>query len=199
MKQKKEKLLLVVGGPGSSGSSTISKMLAKHFGLPRIYAGDLFRKRAKQQDIDSFEEFLQEISHGGNSLDLEIDKLLFEYAKEGNVLIESKIFGALAKREGIDCTATIWLDSDLDTRVKRRLQKEGIKGIRAFFKKSRIRRDLKKRYVIDKEKYTRLYNIRYDAPYLYYDIVLDTSKLNEEETFNLILRELENGRYITKQ
>lgn len=193
MKQKREKLLFVVGGPGGSGSSTISKMLAEHFNIPRIYAGDLFREKAKQEDIDSFEEFLQEISNGGNSLDLEIDALLFEYAKKGNVLIESKVFAALAKKKGIKVTASIWLESDLKTRVRRKIQKEKRKGL---FKKFKARRDLKKRYGIDKEKYARLYNVRYDLPHLYYDIVLDTSKLDEVETFNLILEKLKDGQYI---
>jgi len=196
MKQKRKKILLVVGGPGGSGSSTISGMLSKHFSIPRIYAGDLFREKAKEEDFESFEDFLQEISEGGNSLDLEIDNLLMEYAKVGNVLIESKIFGALAKIKKIPCTASIWLESNLKTRVGRQLLKEDIKGIQKFWKRIQIRGRLKRRYRIDKEKYQRLYKIRYDKPSEYYDIVLDTSKLNEVETFNLILKKLEDGQYL---
>lgn len=196
MKQKKEKILLVVGGPGGSGSSTISEMLAKHFSIPRIYAGDLFREKAKEEDFESFEEFLQEISEGGNSLDLEIDNLLLEYSKIGNILIESKIFGALAKVRNIPCTATIWLDCEIQKRVDRQISKEGITGIAKIWKRFAIRRKLEKRYRIDKEKYQRLYKIRYDRPSDYYDIVLDTSNLDEVETFKLILKKLEDGRYI---
>lgn len=198
MRQKKEKLLFVVGGPGGSGCSTISKMLSKHFSLSRIYAGDLFRKRAKEEDFESFEEFLQQISKGGNTLDLEIDSLLVEYAKKGNVIIESKIFGALAKLQGIKCTASIWLDADINTRAKRHLGKENVKGIKKFFRKCEIQHSLRKRYRIDREKYMRLYKVEYNKPEKYYDIVLDTSKLNETETFNLILKKLEDGRYIKK-
>ena len=196
MKQKREKILLVVGGPGGSGSSTISKMLAEHFSVPRIYAGDLYREKAKEEDFESFEEFLQDISDGGNSLDLEIDNLLMEYARIGNVLIESKIFGILAKIKNIPCTATVWLDCDLKTRVERKLLKENITGVKKFWKRFQIRNDLKRRYRIDREKYQRLYKIRYDKPSQYYDIVLDTTKLDEIETFNFILKELEDGRYL---
>ncbi len=195
MKQKSNSILLIVGGPGGSGSSTISEMLSKHFAIPRIYAGDLFRKEAKKEDIESFEEFLEDISEGGNSLDLEIDSLLREYAKRGNVLIESKVFGAIAKIEGIEHTASIWLDCDLDTRVRRHLSKEKKKSWNPF-RKFLLRRDLKKRYGIDREKYMRLYGVKYEKPSEYYDIVLDTSKLNEEETFNLILEKLKDGGYI---
>lgn len=197
MRQKKEKILLVVGGPGGSGSSTISKMLADHFNIPRVYAGDLFRKEAKESEYESFEEFLQYISDGGNSLDLEIDGLLFEYAKKGNVLIESKIFGALAKVKDMEATATIWLDANIGVRVNRQLSKENINGIKKIFRRWEIKRNLKRRYKIDKEKYMRLYKIQYDTPKRYYNIVIDTSKLDEVETFNLILEKLKDGRYIT--
>ncbi len=199
MRQKKEKLLFVVGGPGGSGSSTISKMLAQHFNIPRIYAGDLFREEAKESEYESFEEFLQYISDGGNSLDLEIDNLLLEYAKKGNVLIESKVFGALMKDNGIECTASIWLDASIDVRVKRHLAKESVKGLKKIFRGWSIKRRLKKRYRIDKEKYMRLYKIQYDKPKKYYNIVIDTSKLNEVETFNLILEKLKDGRYIDNE
>lgn len=194
MKQKSKGILLIVGGPGGSGSSTISEMLSKHFNIPRIYAGDLFRKEAKKEEIESFEEFLQESSNGGNSLDLEIDQLLREYAKKGNILIESKVFGAIAKNEGIDHTASIWLESNMNTRVKRMLLKENIKS--NIFSNWKVKRDLKRRYKIDMEKYMRLYGVKYDRPLDYYDIVLDTSNLNEEETFNLILEKLKDGGYI---
>ena len=57
---------------------------------------------------------------------------------------------------------------------------------------------MKKRYRIDKEKYWRLYKVRYDKPVLYYDIVLDTSDIDEQKTFDLILKRIEDGGYIEK-
>jgi cytidylate kinase len=196
MTQKKSNIVICVGGPGGSGSTTISKMLAKHFKLKHIYAGDLFRKEAKQEDIENFEQFLEEISKGGNSLDLEIDNMLVEYAKKGNVLIESKIFGALAKEKNIKCDISIWLTASKSTRVKRHLGKENVKGIKKIFKYFDILRRLKKRYRIDREKYWRLYKVKYEKPSLYYDIVIDSSNIDENETFNLILKKIEDGGYI---
>ena len=196
MTQSKRKFILVVGGPGGSGSSTIAKMLAKHFGVKRIYAGGLFRKEAKEKDFEYFEEFLQQISMGGNTLDLEIDKMLFEYAQKGNIVIESKVFAALAKNKNIKLTASIWLDADIHTRVKRHLDRDNITGIKRIFKYFHIRYSLMKRYSIDKGKYKRLYKVKYEKPSLYYDIILDTSELNEEETFKLILNKLKDGGYI---
>ena len=198
MTQSKRKFILVIGGPGGSGSSTIAKMLSHHFGVKRIYAGDLFRKEAKEKDFEYFEEFLQQISKGGNTLDLEIDSMLMEYAQRENIVIESKIFGALTKSRNIEITASIWLDANIGTRVKRHLERDNVRGIKKIFKYFQITYNLLKRYRIDKEKYKRLYKIKYEKPNLYYDIVLDTSQLNEEETFKLILEKLKDGGYITE-
>lgn len=196
MTQSKRKLVIAVGGPGGSGITTISKMLGKHFKLKHIYAGDLFRKAAKEKDIEYFEEFLQQISKGGNSLDLEIDGMLEEYGKKGNVVIDSKVYGALAKVKGLNCNVSIWLDAKLDTKVKRHLNKENIRGLKKLNRYFEIKKRLKKRFRIDKEKYWRLYRVRYDKPELYYNIVLDTSNMNEIETFNLILEKIKDGGYI---
>jgi predicted cytidylate kinase len=198
MTQKKERITIVIGGPGGSGSTTIARMFSKHFNIPNIYAGDLFRKEAKQRDIEYFEEFLQEISKGGNTLDIEIDNVLEEYARKGNVVLDSKVFGALAKLRKIKCTATIWLDAKMSVRVKRHLEKENVKGLKRIYRYLVIFFNLKKRYRIDREKYWRLYKVKYNKPSLYYDIVLDTSSINEKETFNLIMEKLKDGRYISE-
>ena len=196
MTQKEKDIVICVGGPGGSGSTTISKMLSEHFKIKRIYAGDLFRKEAKEEDIQNFEKFLQEISKGGNSLDLEIDSLLEEYARKGNIVIDSKIFGAIAKEKALRCDVSIWLDAELGIRIKRHLGKENLRGLKKLQRYLEIRKNLKKRFKIDKEKYWRLYKIKYDKPSLYYNMVIDSSKMNEDETFNLILKKIKDGGYI---
>lgn len=196
MTQKKSNLVISIGGPGGSGSTTIAWMISEHFNLKYIYAGDLFRKEANKEDVENFEQFLQEISKGGNSLDLEIDSMLAEYAKEGNILIESKIFGALAKEKKLRCDISIWLDASLPVRIKRHLGRESVKGFKKVIRYIQIRSDLRERYRIDREKYWRLYKIKYDKPSLYYDIVIDSSNIDEKETFNLILKKIEDGGYI---
>ena len=196
MTQSKNKIVIAVGGPGGSGITTISKMLAKEFNIKHIYAGDLFRKAAKEEEFEHFEEFLQDISKGGNHLDFEIDALLQEYAKEGNIVIDSKVYGALAKMKKLRCDVSIWIDAKQDVKVKRHLDKENVKGFKKFKRRFEIDRELKKRYKIDREKYWRLYKVKYNKPELYYDIVLDTSNINEEETFKLILEKIKDGGYI---
>ena len=196
MTQSKKKIVIAIGGPGGSGITTIAKMLGKHFKLKHIYAGDLFRKAARERDYEYFEEFLQQISKGGNNLDLEIDGMLEEYGRRGNVVLDSKVYGALAKVKGLNCDVSIWLDANLNVKVRRHLNKENINGLKKLKRYFEIKRRLKRRYRIDKEKYWRLYKVRYDKPVLYYNIVLDTSNMNEDETFNLILEKIKDGGYI---
>lgn len=196
MTQSKKDIVIAVGGPGGSGITTISKMLSRYYRIKHIYAGDLFRKAAKERDYEYFEEFLQEISKGGNNLDYEIDSLLEEYANRGNVILDSKVYGALAKVKKLRCDVSIWLDAKRSVKIKRHLDKENIKGLKKLKRYFEIKRRLSKRYKIDKEKYWRLYRVRYDKPELYYNIVLDTSNMNEEETFNLILKKIKDEQYI---
>lgn len=197
MRQNENSYLFVVGGPGSSGSSTISKMLSEYFHIPRVYAGGIFRQKAKDAGFESFEDFLVHVTKNHFYVDNQIDEELVKIAQKGNVVIESKIFAPIATVKDIKCTAKIWIDADLHTRTKRRILKEGTKGIfNKIIKYITVRKNLKKRYSIDGRKYWDLYRVHYDKPEMYYDFVLDSSSLNEEETFKLILNFLRNGGYI---
>lgn len=200
MKQNESSYLLVIGGPGGSGSSTIAKRLSEYLDIPRVYAGGIFREKAKDAGFESLEDFLVEVTEKNHYLDNQVDEELVKIAKERDVLIESKIFAPIATVKGIECTSKIWLDADIDVRARRRLNKESSKGkVRDYFRLISIRRDLKKRFDIDKKKFWDLYRVHYDKPEMYYDLVLDTSGLNEEETFNLILKFLKDGGYIKQK
>ena len=52
---------------------------------------------------------------------------------------------------------------------------------------------------MDNMRYKKLYGVDYSKPNVYNDIVIDSSNFNEEETVNLILKRLRDGRYIEKE
>mgnify|MGYP002395793740 CR=1 FL=1 len=190
-----KQLVLVIGGPGKSGSSTIGKMLAEYFEIDRIYGGKFFREEAKRDGFNSVKDFLEEMPKEEiERLDIEVDDRLRGYAKEGNVLIESKTFAGIATKENIECTSKIWLDADLDVRVERAVNKEDIESpILRAIRRFQIRRELSGRYKLDKERYKKLYGIDYDNPDKYNDLVIDNSKQTPEETFNFIINYLEDA------
>ncbi|HOR52730.1 MAG TPA: AAA family ATPase [Candidatus Pacearchaeota archaeon] len=195
---KENNLIIVVGGPGSSGSSTIAKMLAEHFKLERVYAGGIFREFVKNLGYENLDDFYnKEKKEKFFELDKKVDDYLIERAKVGNVLIESKVFGALSFKENIPCTVKIWLDSSLCVRVKRFIGKQdNIQGIDKILLYVKTVFNLTRRRIKDGLRYKELYGIDYNKQEMYNNIVLNTSKLNAKETFDLILEKIKDGKYI---
>ena len=190
--------LFVVGGPGGSGASTIARMISEHFALKRVYGGKMFRsllKKAGYEESDDAyskknEKFLKK-------LDKQVDMLLMTEIQNPNVLIESKNFAALVTKKRIPCTVRVWITASLNVRAQRTLLKQGIKpGLKNFHRYLEARSNLKNRYRIDAMRYSSLYGINYDKPEEYNDIIIDSSNLNEKETFDLILKYIKDGGYI---
>lgn len=191
-----KQMVLVVGGPGGSGSSTISKMLSEHFSLRRLYGGDFFRREAGKRGFTQIEDFLNSVSiEEIKELDKSVDETLREYARKGGVLIESKVFAGIATKEDIECDAKIWLNASLDVRTERTLGKENVCNfIQKFLRRREIKKNLKKRYEFDRKRYKDIYDLDYDKQEKYNDLVVNSSEQTPEQTFNFILEFLKNGR-----
>ncbi len=190
--------LFVVGGPGGSGSSTIARMLAEHFSLRRVYGGGIFQDILKKQGYaDREDAFFKSNEKLLKEIDSQIDNFLKAESQKPNVLIESKNFAILSCKEDIPTTVKIWITANLHARVMRSLYKVGIysfwNNIPLYIKN---RFNLIKRFNVDRERYNKMYGIKYECPKEYNDIVIDSSNLNEEETFNLILKYIKDGGYI---
>ncbi|HVX92750.1 MAG TPA: AAA family ATPase [Candidatus Dojkabacteria bacterium] len=201
MKLKRENelgILMVVGGPGSSGVSTIAKALARHYSLAYIYAGLFMRNMAKDEGFKTVEDFLRYIDENDlqGRYDYEIDSKMIQMSFEKNTLIDSKVFAALSLSYDIPCTVKIWIDCDLDGRVRRSFEKEG----KAFKEDSSEYIDRKnkllERYNLDKKRYEGLYGIDYSNPKKYNDIVVDSSRLDVKNTFELVVKRIKDGGYI---
>jgi cytidylate kinase len=196
-------VLVVVGGPGGSGSSTIAKMLARKYGLHYVYGGQFMRQFAREQGYAELSDFLDVIDDKNDwyKYDKIIDEKVLKMSYKPNVLVDSKVFAALATVKRIPATVKIWLEADVESRVRRTLHKEGKYDLgKSLDKNSKLyterRDDLMKRYGMDKSRFEKLYGIKYDSPKLYNDIVLDTSRLDVNQTYNLIVRRIEDGGYI---
>jgi CMP/dCMP kinase len=185
-------LLIVVGGPGGSGASTIARKLAKHFSLKYLYGGELMRNLAREKGFKDLNDFLHskvfQKNHG--DFDYLVDEKLFEKSFSKDILIDSKVFAGLATKHEIPCTVKIWLDADISVRVNRTL------GKKDFGDFEKIRFDLESRYERDKKRFFELYGIEFDCPENYNDIVIDSSEQKPEETFALILKLIDEGKHL---
>ena len=112
-KNIEKNLVIVVGGPGGSGSSTISKMLAEHFGLERIYGGQIMRDLVAEKGYDSFESFYK----GSN------EAALLSFDKE----VDDNVSAATINTSGyLKCRAThVGEDTTLSQIIKMVCQKHG--------------------------------------------------------------------------
>lgn len=198
LRSKELGLLFVVGGPGGSGASTISKMLAKHFNLKRIYAGQIFRDLVKNYGFDELNDLYAELPiEDIYEFDRVTDDQIIRESQEKDVLIESKNFAGVSTNKCIPCTVKIWLKSSEDVRTKRHMKRDGYDKFPVnILKYIQIRKFLKERYESDKKRYKVLYDMDYDNPELYNDIVIDSSKQTVNETYNLILKKIKDGGYI---
>jgi len=199
-------LLFVVGGPGGSGSSTIAKMLARHYGLHYVYGGMLMRRMARNAGFETLEKFLEDLKTETEKYkaDKKIDKKLIRMSYYPHVLIDSKIFAGLAVNLQIPCSVRIWLTSSIETRVRRTLHKEGKHDLnKELSKKSKLYRDTSNRLLTrhsnDKNRYWKLYDVKYDKPAKYNDIVVDSSGQTPLQTFNFIVKMVDDGEYIERE
>ncbi|MCK9368378.1 (d)CMP kinase [Candidatus Dojkabacteria bacterium] len=184
-------LLLVVGGPGGSGSSTVAKLLCQHFSLKYVYAGSIMRGIAKEKGFTKIEDFLKTLDEKENvKIDEFVDRKMLRLSYTENVLIESKVFAAMAFKLQIPTTVSIWLEAKIEVRAKRKANSQKGKII------EEITKELTDRLEYDKNRYAKLYGIDYLGPKKYNDIVLDTSNMNEYQTLTLILKLIEDGGYI---
>lgn len=193
--------LFVVGGPGGSGCSVISKMLCKQFDLNLVYAGKLFRQQVREKGYDNFEDFYVDSNEEVLlQIDREVDRRLILESEKKEVLFDSKVFAGISHIKDIPCTVKIWLTASLHKRALRHLGKSDIKKpVKKFLRYFTHRRNLKKRWRLDRDRYYKLYGIDYNKPSLYNDIVIDSSKMDEFETFDLILKKIKNGRYLEEK
>lgn len=185
-------MLVVVGGPGGSGSSTIAKLLARHWELHRVDAGEIMRTTNGKRNL---EEYLESQVIKYPEIDKNIDRFLVKMSYYPNMLIEGKFFAAIATMMGIPCTVKIWITASVKTRVMRILEREGhlkanpnITTNSSIYKEART--ELMQRQSNDAKRCLKIYHIDLSHPENFNDIVVDSSALTVGRTIKKILRDI---------
>lgn len=193
--------LVVIGGPGGSGSSTIAKILARQWQLHRVDAGEIMRNKIQKRELS---EYLANQVNNHPEIDSSIDQFLVRMSYYPNMLIEGKFFAAIATSMGIPCTIRIWITADLPTRVYRILDREGhLKETKLISKDSKIYREtrgqLMRRQSDDIKRCRKLYHVDLNKPELLNDIVLDSTGLNIPFTIKKLFEQINDDDTLRKR
>jgi CMP/dCMP kinase len=193
-------MLVAVGGPGGTGSSTIAKLLAEKWGLHRVDAGEIMRNKLEKKELSDY--LIQQVtSHP--EIDRSIDQFLVRMSYYPNILIESKYFAVISSSVGIPCTVRIWITADFSTRIYRILEREGqLKTQKVISTDDALyletQEDLMRRQANDIKRCRKLYKADLSKPELFNDIVIDTTGLNVPYTMNKIFEEIKKNDELKK-
>jgi cytidylate kinase len=175
-------VVITIGGPPGSGTTTIAKMLAARLKLKYVYIGDIFRELAKRKDM-SLAEF-GNYAGGHPEIDRELDKRQLEIARAGHVILEGRVSGWVAAENEVEAFK-IWLEATLSVRVDRCSERE---------EKNRdeVEREIVEREESERSRYKDIYKFDIDD-LSFYDIVVDTGPLTPEQITDLIVTKLQGS------
>ncbi len=180
----KKKILILVSGLAATGKSTLCKKLSSKLGIKYYSGGDALRKLAinlgfnpvgkRWWDTDEGIKFLN-MRKNDPEFDKKVDEELKKIAEKESAVIDSWVLPWL-----YDDGFKVWLKASVDSRARRMQRRDKISFEEAA--KIIMERD-KKNYVL----YYNLYGIRLGEDLSPFHLLLDTSNLNAETVFKIVL------------
>jgi len=162
-------IVITISGSHGTGKSTYAKLLADHFSLRHISAGQLFREIAEAKGLSL--EALTEVASKDPEIDRLIDARTKEEAEKGSVVIDGQLAGWMA---GDKADLKIYLTAPERTRVKRIAERDAV-----TFKEAEGQTLARER--MEKERFKRYYGMNLEDISIY-DLVVDTALLPMEDT-----------------
>ncbi|MGA1820807.1 MAG: (d)CMP kinase [Thermoplasmatota archaeon] len=170
---------ITVGGPPGSGTSTVCRMLKEELGIEYVYAGQIFRDRAKELGL-TLSEF-GELCEKDRSYDNELDERMLLKAREGNVLLEGRMIGPLCKLRNIP-SFRIYLDADSSVRARRVMERDGGDLGTVII-------EMEEREESEAQRYIEYYGVD-PRDSSWYDLILDSTSMTPEEELRSIIENI---------
>ena len=157
-------MLVTVSGLPGSGTSTVARLVAQRLGIAHVDGGTVFRSMASEAGLDVRQ--FSSVAEADADIDVELDARLAAIAREGNVVLESRLAAWIAANEGVSHTS-VWIDGDERVRAQRVARREGIEPAQAL-EANRARE------ASERLRYETLYGIDLDDRSVY-DLVIDAT------------------------
>ncbi len=167
------RLLIAISGLHGTGKSTFAQYLATQFRLNYISAGKAFREMARRKSYSIIE--YSKLASIDVRIDFEIDNMMREKAEKGNAILEGQLAAWMVVEEA---NMKILLIAPVDVRIKRIAKRDGL-SLDEARKKTLEREDS------EKNRYLKYYGINLNDVSIY-DLIFDTSLLNEERTMKIL-------------
>ena len=170
-------MLLSMSGLPGSGTTTVSKLLAEHYGVDLVNAGDVFRGLAKEHGM-SLAEF-GKLAESDASIDVKIDDRQKEIANtRDDIILEGRLAGHMAEK-----ALKVWIKAPIIVRVKR------ISGRESTSVDVMLDETIK-REASEAVRYKEIYEIDIEDLSVY-DLVIDSGKWDQFEIMNILIAAIE--------
>jgi len=114
-------LLTLAGLPGS-GTSTVAQLLAAELGLAHLDGGTAFRAMAVERGL-TLPAFAA-LAEADDQIDRDLDDRLTDRARQGDVILESRLSGWLVTRAGLPALR-VWIACADEERARRVAGRDG--------------------------------------------------------------------------
>ena len=163
-------MLITLSGLPGSGTSTVARRVSAELELDHLDGGTVFRTVAAEQGV-SLAAYAAMAEHDEN-IDRALDDRLTERARQGDVLLESRLSGWLATRAGLDALR-VWIRCDEVERARRVGGRDGHDADAALAHNQA-------RETSERARYLGYYDIDLTDLSIY-DLVLDSTDVGPEE------------------
>ena len=184
-----KKIVVCISGMAGTGKSTLAKKIAKKYKLRYYSGGDALKALAAEEGYDSSRRGWWESPEGLSFLenreknlkfDKAVDDKLLEYARQGQVLLDSWTMPWLLKTG-----FKIWLVASVEKRAERIAERDRIPIKEALTV-------LKQKEARTKAIYKKLYGFTLGEDFDPFNLVLDTDNLNAREVFQVLCMVMDN-------
>ena len=188
-RDKEKSIVICISGMAGTGKSTLSKKLAKKYGLKCYSGGEALKALATDEGYSPSSRGWWESPEGLSFLkkreknlkfDKAVDEKLLEYTNQGDVLLDSWTMPWLLKTG-----FKIWLLASIEKRAERVAKRDKTTVEKAL-------QALKEKEARTKAIYKELYGFNLGDDFAPFHLVLDTDSLNAKEVFQVLCMVIDN-------